>query len=117
MSIFASLMRKVLSEQAVYWQFNGHDGYGKPIFSGPVQFKCRWEDVQEQFLDWKGAEQISKSKVYTDRDMLVGSVLWLGLIGDLVSSDPLKNPGAGVIQAFSKVPDLKAQVFLRTAML
>lgn len=115
-------MRK---QTAVYWALGSADSggkdfdeFGQPIYTDPVEIKCRWEDVNEEYIDAKGTKRLTKSKVYVDRDVDVGGVLMLGLLTDV---DPAKRPdenvGADEIRRFDNMPTLRAKEFLKTAYL
>ena len=82
-----SRMRK---QTAVYWPLASsdsggadYDDYGQPIVSDPVEVECRWEAVNEEFVDKNGTRQLSKAKVYTDQDVDVGGILMLGTEDDI----------------------------------
>lgn len=115
-------MRK---QTAVYWALGSadsggkdFDAHGQPIYTDPVQIKCRWDDVSEEYIDAKGTKRISRSKVYVDRDVDVGGVLMLGVLTDVdPSKRPNENEGAEEIKRLDKMPNLKAKEFLRTAYL
>lgn len=71
---------------AVWWKVKGKDLYGQSSYESPVEIKCRWDDVMEEFVDTGGNRQMSKAKVFPDREISVGDVLWLGrqtLLDDL----------------------------------
>jgi hypothetical protein len=111
-----SSMRK---QAAVYWAPAAADDFGVAGAVTPVDIACRWEDTAEQFLDDENTVQVSRSKVYTDRDIVPGGYLLLGTVAGL--ADPAAHPrtiqGAFIVHQFSKLPNLKASQFLRTAML
>ena len=105
-------------QKAVYWAYLSVDTYGRPTWSAPVEIDCRWEDVNEEFLDEHSERQISMSKVYVDRDMKVGSVLMLGELDSGVDEDnPKDNDNAWEIRRFERLPNLKNTETLRTAIL
>ena len=120
-----SLITRMLKQKAVYWApgseaTGGHDfdDHGKPAYASPVEVSCRWVDVVEEFIGPNETRELSRSKVYVDRDVRTGGVLWLGLlinVGDLVT--PKNNDGAWEIRHSEKLPNLKATEFLRTAYL
>lgn len=113
-----SIIKKMRKQNAVYWAFDKVDQFGKKSFISPVQIKCRWDGVIEEFLDSTGEIRMSKAKVYVDRDTPVGGVLMLGLIADITDSVNIKeNEGAWEIRRFDTTPNLKATEFLLTAML
>ena len=119
------LLTKMLKQKCVYWppgseETGGQDfdGYGRPVYATAIEISCRWEDIVEEFIKPDGTQDASRSKVYVDRDVRVGGVLWLGKLVDV--SDllvPKNNNGAWEIKRFDKLPTLKATQFLRTAFL
>ena len=110
----------MLKQTAVYWELSSleFDNYGQPIPSSPVEIDCRWEDVGEEFIDKDGTTQLSRAKVYVDRDVEIGGVLMLGELGSTIDEDnPKENSGAWEIRRFEKLPTLKATEFLRSVYL
>lgn len=105
-----------LQQTAVYWAPTAEDRYGRPGFSSPVEIRCRWEDVNEEFVTAQGTNAISFAHVFVDRDLRNGGALWLG---SLASSDstPSNNAGYQLIRRFDKLPSLDGSVFLRKAYL
>lgn len=105
---------------AVYWAPADvpHDDYGKPAYSEPIEIKCRWEEIAEEFLDTQGERQVSKAKIYVDRDVKIGGVLLSGTLDSDVDEDsPKQNEGAWEIRGFSKLPNLKVTEYVRLAYL
>jgi len=115
------LLKKMLRQTAVYWNLSAleFDNYGQPIPTTPVEIKVRWEDVGEEFLDAAGTLQLSRAKVYVDRDVKVGGILMLGELDsgvmDLINVK--ENENAWEIRRFEKLPTIKATQFLRIAFL
>jgi len=115
----------MLKQTAVWWPLGSEesggvdfDDYGQPTASTPVEIKCRWEDKAEEFIDAKNARCFSKSVVYVDRDVVVSGYLMLGELSDVTDeANPRNNIGAFEIKGFSKIPNLRATEFLRTAFL
>ena len=88
------------NQTAVWWKVLSKDLYGQSTYESPVEITCRWDDVQEEFIDPGGVRQTSKAKVFPDREVSVGDVLWLGqqaLLEDL--SVPENNDGYSEIRA------------------
>ena len=120
-----SIISRMRKQTAVYWALAStesggvaYDDFGQPQLTDPVEIKCRWDDTSEEFIDPKGTKQVSRSKVYTDRDVVVGEVLMLGVLTDVDGSISVKeNDNAWEIKRFDKTPNLKATEFLRTAYL
>ena len=121
-----SIITRMRKQTCVYWPLASeesagidYDDYGQPIVADPVEIECRWEDVNEEFTAADGTRQLSKSKVYTDRDVDVGGILMLGTIEENItdSTNIKENEGAWEIKRFDKLPTFKATEFLRTAWL
>jgi hypothetical protein len=119
------IITKMKKQTAVYWPSetsesagDAFDDYGKPVVADPIEIDCRWEDVSEEFSDATGTRQISRAKVYVDRDVDVGGILMLGELTDITDEVNIKeNDGAFEIRRFDKLPNLKATEYLRTAFL
>jgi len=119
------IITRMRKQTAVYWPLassdsggDDFDDYGQPIVTIPVEISCRWEDVSEEFIDAKGTRQVSRSKVYVDRDVDVGGILLLGTEDDITDLTNIKeNEGAWEIRRFDRLPNLKTTEYLRTAWL
>lgn len=119
------IIKRMRKQKAVYWPpessesaGDDFDDYGQPQVSDPVEIDCRWEEVSEEFIDATGTRQMSRAKVYVDRDVKVGGILMLGILSDITDPvNPKKNENAWEIRRFEKFPDLKAKEYLRTAFL
>jgi len=119
------IITRMLRQTCVYWALAfmesggiAFDDYGQPIVTDPVELDCRWEDVNEEFIDAKGTRQVSRAKVYVEQDVDVGGILMLGTKDDITDSVNIKeNEGAWEIRRFDRLPNLKNTEFLRTAWL
>ncbi len=112
------IISKMRKQTAVYWALSSVNTYGENQYAAPVEIACRWEDVSVEFLDNDGSTQMSRARVYVDRDVIIGSVLMLGVIADITDEVNIKeNAGAWEIRKFDNLPNLKATEFLKTAML
>lgn len=113
-----SIITRMRKQTAVYWALSSIDEFGKNIYISPVEISVRWEDVSEQFLDADGNTVMSNARAYTDRDIILGSILMLGLLTDITDAINIKeNTGAWEVRRFDKTPNLKATEFLRTAIM
>ncbi len=90
MSIITSSQR----QKAVYWPRGVSDEFGNPAPGTAVEINCRWEDRHDMFLDAGGEEQISKSVVTPNRDVVVGGWLWLGTLASCPAA-LVADPQAG----------------------
>lgn len=113
------LETKMLKQRAVWWPVVSIDDVsGAETHGEPEEVKCRWEDVAEEFKDTSGTTKVSNAKVYVDRDMYQGGVLWLGELEDITDQDePFNNERAFRIEKYNKLPNLGAKKFLRWCML
>ena len=109
-----------LNQTAVYWASPVADGRGGHTFTEGVEVSCRWEDKAVQFVAPTGEEELSRAMVFLGQDVDLGGYLFLGELDDLTSAageDPTEEDDAFIIRSFQKVSDLRAQNFLRTAIL
>ena len=122
MSIITSSQR----QKAVYWPRGVSDEFGNPAPGTAVEINCRWEDRHDMFLDAGGEEQISKSVVTPNRDVVVGGWLWLGTLAScpaaLVADPQAGDLADGItlpreIRAFERIPTLKNTETYREALL
>ncbi len=107
-------------QDLVYWGTPVHGGLGGDTFATPVEIKGRWEDAQKKFTDSNGNEIVSSSVVYLGQDVDIGGWLFRGKLTDIGSADedsPGDVSGAKEIKAFSKIPNLGATDFERSAAL
>ena len=120
------IITRMRKQTCVYWAFassdsagEDYDDFGQPQWSSPIEILCRWENVSEEFVDAKGTRQVSRSKVYVDRDVRVGELLMLGELVDVIDGENalVKNDDAWAIRKLDKIPNLKAPEFLRMAFL
>lgn len=112
------IIKTMRKQRCVYWEWTGENDQGKKTYGEPIELECRWEDVQEQFLDRMGNEQMSRARVYVDRDVVEIGVLWLPpdnikiapgeALSQLTSeNDPFANDRAYEIRRFEKLPELR----------
>lgn len=103
-------IKRKLRQFAVYWAPAEADETGRQGYAGPVEIKCRWEDVQQlQEEANAGDNWVSKSTVYVDRELQLQGVLWKGKLADLPTpAEPFANPGAEEIKKRSSLPDARA---------
>lgn len=116
----STLLTDKLKQTAVFWGNPQNDGAGGRTFDDPIELSVRWEQQQELFVDASGQESTSKAVVYVDQDVDIGGYLYLGDLDELSSaeeSDPLTVGEAYEIRSFKKLPDIKADRFLRKAWL
>ncbi len=112
-----SLITRMRKQKAIWWKRNGYDEFGKAQFDAPIEVKCRWEDVVEEFVDAQGNTGASRSKAYVDRIMSPGDRLKRGTIDFDTEANPLEMDGAYEIRRFDQLPNLRNSETLYTAYL
>lgn len=118
----STLLTDKLRQTAVYWGDPQSDGAGGRTFGSayPIELSIRWEQRQELFIDASGQESTSKAVVYVDQDVDIGGYLYLGGLDDLSSAEeanPLTVDGTYEIRGLKKLPDIRADRFMRKAWL
>jgi len=104
MSIITTMRR----QKAVLWPLVGVNDFGKPCFGNPEQVDCRWDDGEEEYVRRDGTKSVSTATMYPDRFIKRGSVVWLGLLKDVIYlSDPKKNESAAEVMGTKRYPNIK----------
>lgn len=125
------IITKMRRQNAIYWPPATADDFGRPgygalvelVLDGANNYRVRWEDRVEEFIDAQGTTKQSSAVVYVpllpdSSEVQVGGWLWLGDRDDLTDeTDPRENAGAYEVQRLDKLPTLKATEWLRTAYL
>jgi len=75
------------NQKAVLWLWDGTsvDDYGKAKPAVAIEISVRWEEVNKEVTDSEGLTIGIASQVVVDRDIPIGSLLWLGAIADIAS--------------------------------
>lgn len=71
------ILKSSRKQRCVYWAPLDHGDFGRPALDDPIVLKVRWQDVNEAFVDPKGEQRLSRSKVFSGQDLAVGGYLWL----------------------------------------
>ncbi len=118
------LGRNVMKQDAVLWVKTGTNSSGQPIYAAPVQIvgpngeKVRWTRMDQEIRDDKGVVIASNAIVMVPYDVEVGDVMMLGLLAAVLPGKaPVQNPGAYMVRRMRKIPNRKANKFLRKALL
>lgn len=109
--------RMLRYDKAVYWapqldeQGNVlNDNYGNVLLSDPTEIQVRWQDEQDEIVNNQGRVVITCAKVFTDRDVIVGGIMWHGLLANINESQlPFDNLNAVEIKKFNNIPGLRYQ--------
>lgn len=112
-------------QYAVYWppiniDIEGQETYGEPVELSPLVQNdygtldgVRWEDLSEEYTDYKGNTVISKSKVYVGRPLVEGGMMAKGKLSEQVNPDSPVGNRAFRISKTGELPDRRAVKFLR----
>ncbi len=106
-------------QAAVYWAMtaNSSDGYGQPTLDAPEEIRCRWDDTKRDVLDAQGMRVAVDATAYVDREITVGSELWLGQLDDWLGTGD--GPGLDdpvdvmVVKTYNATPDVRNRYVTR----
>lgn len=114
-----SIIKRMRRQRAVWWErSDAPDRFGRYSYAAPVQLKCRWEDVAQEFRDNQGQTTVSRSIVYVDRIIKAGDMLKRGELESDTPADPRDIPEeAWEVRRFDQLPNLKNKETLLTAYL
>lgn len=119
MGSFGNYIKRICNQTAVYWEYDGDDGYGSGTYKDPVEIGCRWVRRREVMKNNEGNEVFSDTQVLTTQDIVEESVLYQGKLDDLDSGgvDPKTVTNAHKVMRFEKIPNLKGTEYKRVAYL
>jgi hypothetical protein len=95
-----SFLSLALTEEITYWAPLTPDQFGKVAVAAPITIKCKWEDVQELFINAQGEEVRSSAMVYVDRDVVEQGWLFRGIS---TATEPRTVLGAKEIRGFNNI--------------
>lgn len=101
-----------LNQKAVLWAADGYDDHGEPKVDAGVEIDCRWENVTREVAGPGGTPIAIEAEVVVDRDVAIGSRMWLGELDDYASTETKLFTAA-----FEKTPDLKGRNYRRVVLL
>lgn len=117
-------LSKFFNQTAVYWGNPQPDGWGGFTYDDPVEVLVRWTDKVERFLPAGYGtgkqmieEMLSRTVLLSETDFDINGRVFLGELTDLDSDQDPDGVGALTIKGHAKIPDLKAQQFLRKTWL
>lgn len=110
-------LARYFKQQATYWAPQGStDTFGKAALAAPTTISVRWERKQEQAIDAKGREIVSKAIVFCDDSL---DIQFDGFLYEGVSSvaDPTNLDGAYQVRNVERVPSVRTLTALKMVML
>lgn len=119
MSIKSFLRKIVKYDTLVYWPPTTVDDSGiMQVSTTPQQIDCRWDDKQVDYLDKKGATQVSSAVIMTEVPLSFGGIVWHGKLTNVTSvANATANLGAREIRGTKNIGDLKNKVRVYTTYL
>lgn len=115
-----SVIRRMLRQKAVYWPPPIEDEHtGIETQPAPIEIAVRWHDIDIDIVMSTGTIPDGGARVFVDRDLHQGGVLWLGKLADIAqpTTEPFANQGAFFIRRVDRLPNVKANEFLREVLL
>lgn len=102
-----------LKQKAVLWTRAGYDKHGEIKVNAAVEIDVRWERALSQRMSEDDTPIAITATIDVDRDIAVGSLLWLGNKIDLPAVIANITNLVQVI-GFDSIPDIKGRVFQRS---
>lgn len=100
-------------QKAVLWRADGFDAYGNVLLLDAHEIDVRWEEGRKEAVSPDGSPVAIDAYVVVDREVPIGSVLWLGALADLPSPPTnLKR-----VEFYLDVPDIKGRISHKTLAL
>lgn len=75
-----ALETRDLTQRAVLWPAQGYSDYGEAKVGAPVEVPVRWLWGQAEALDKDGGTVALDAQAVVDREVPVGSKMWLGTL-------------------------------------
>lgn len=93
-----------LRQKAQYWAFSSRDGHGKVQVSARVEISVRWVTTRMEALNAKGDSIAYDAGAIVDREIAVGSILWLGTSAEYAAAS---TPTYYQVSDYQEASDLK----------
>lgn len=102
-------------QHAVLWERTGADRYGEPTRGEPVELRVRWVQKRGEVTDAQGNRTPLDAAVVVDRQIPVGSLLWLGTLDSWQGTGSVgADSELHEVVTYSETPDVKGRVALRS---
>jgi len=104
-----------LNQKATYWEKNGIDGFGKPVFSTPKQIKVRWETKERLKITPAGEVYDYRIEVWFSFEPKKGSYIAKGVY---TNTDPNTiTDEVYIIENILSTPSVDGKTFVYKAIL
>ncbi len=106
-----------LYDDAVLWPVEGFDRFGQSLLGTPVPVKCRWDDTIKQATDAQGNRVSIDAMALMDRDVVVGSEMWLGALSDWIGTGSGQDDLTQVmeVKTFNETNDVRGRYSTKDA--
>lgn len=105
-------------QDAVLWVRTGQDFHGRPLLADPIDLKVRWVPTKREVQDAHGNTIAIDAVAVVDRNIVVGSLMWLGRIEELPGTEPGAIPtDVMYVVTAPETSDLKNRFVRRTVNL
>lgn len=98
-------------QAAVLWRKAGMNRYGEPTLHPPEEIRVDWDDTKREVLDSNGQRVAVDAAALVDRDIAVGSEMWLGelalWLGSGTGSGAALPVDVMVVKTFNSTPDFR----------
>lgn len=106
-----------LEQTALLWEAVGVDDFGVITVSAtPVEVNVRWNETKGESSSSQQSPISKTPDVIVDRDIPIGSIMWLGGFLDVEGTGTSTTPEGNFKQVtkFSKIPDIKGDSYFRS---
>lgn len=105
-----SLERRHRYQAAVLWAKSGDDVNAEPTFSAAIEIRVRWVKGRVETVNAQGNTISLDAQVVVDREIKVGSKMWLGPLADWYGTGSA-GPDTEVLWVvnYHETPDVKAR--------
>jgi hypothetical protein len=111
-----SVERSFRRQVAVFWEASGRDGYNQVKTLAPVELRVRWVNKRRQVTGADGTPITIDASAVTDRELPIGSALWLGTLDDWYGSGSAgSDVGVMEVVHHDTTPDIKARANMHEA--
>lgn len=109
-------------QYAVLWEFVRADSHGEPVVAAPVELEVRWVAKRREMIGPEGTPVAVDATAVVNRDVVVGSIMWLGKKVDLPAGTSsfggeLDAETLMQVVAMNRTSDIKQRAVRRTAAL
>ena len=97
-----------LHQKAALWTRSGYNDQGEQtVSSTPVELSVRWEWGRRLMMDPMGNSIMVDAEVAVDREIAVGSRMWLGKVVDLPGTSFTPEDYQCLVTVYDESPNLR----------